>query len=82
MNRSKNICELTDWDIAGFVPIEVIRTKFRVSGETDLLGEDAIQELTREGEFRNIWKRRDCLMLRRRGWPVQKGGRNSASNHS
>jgi aminoglycoside phosphotransferase len=61
VNDAKEICGIIDWETAGFVPIEWIRTKFRVSGGMDLPGE--------AHDSRVDWRRRVQKHMEKEGMP-------------
>jgi serine/threonine protein kinase len=61
LNAAQEICGIIDWEVAGFVPIEWIRTKFRVSGGMDLPGEDQ--------DSRVDWRRRVQKYMEKEGLP-------------
>jgi hypothetical protein len=61
VNLADGSIGIIDWETAGFVPREWIRTKFRVSGGMDLPGSDQ--------ELRVDWRRRVQRRLEEEGFP-------------
>jgi serine/threonine protein kinase len=61
VNTTDGTLGLIDWETAGFVPREWIRTKFRVSGGLDLPGHDH--------DSRGDWRRRVQRHLEKEGFP-------------
>ena len=61
VDLEKKTIGIIDWETAGWVPKEWVRTKFRVSGGMDMEFE--------EHEMRIEWRRRVQLELGRRGFP-------------
>ncbi|KAI8956825.1 hypothetical protein F5Y11DRAFT_129695 [Daldinia sp. FL1419] len=62
VNLADRSIGIIDWETAGFVPKEWIRTKFRVSGGMDLPGSD-------DQQYRLDWRRRVQLKLGTEGFP-------------
>jgi hypothetical protein len=61
VNLADRSIGIIDWETAGFVPREWIRTKFRVSGGMDLPGSDQ--------ELRVDWRKRVQRRLEEEGFP-------------
>ena len=61
VNPTEGLIGIIDWETAGFVPKEWIRTTFRISGGMDLPGGDQ--------ESRVDWRRRVNRELEREGFP-------------
>jgi hypothetical protein len=54
---------IIDWELAGYVPIEWVRTKFRLSAGMDFNYGDEDSKRTGAAELPSIWKRWATAML-------------------